>query len=393
LVLLIATVLFVSCASAQEPGEEFVDFEQIPGPTTFDGIKPPLTVGSVTFSGGQVLDAATFLPANRTNVYGTAHFCPGCLPTITIDFSKPASEISFQLINGWTRVVSYTVEDDQGGMAQATLPANFDGGETTISLPSSDVMQVEIRGDSSSKFGFFIDSVSFTVEAEEFKISFSAFIPGDHVTGPPTEKCFSFDLPPVRQLFFKGDNRNFSATAASFRTRQLVTVIANEAEDADGLKEGTIQNLVGESRSYASDALDDGKIDANDEDDIKDDCTLFHDSATAGPDSMVVQIDRVNADTVQVDLDGGPGMPLSTAAQVFGTLDWDFTITIDTSSGMPEWTLTGEHDGFPAYELYINDTEIYRYSPGPAPYSFFTQVRKLLGPLDVEVGNLSGTLP
>jgi hypothetical protein len=136
--------------------------------------------------------------------------------------------------------------------------------------------------------------------------------------------------------------------------------------------------------------LDDGKIDASDEDGIKNDCTLFHDSATAGPDSMVVQVDRVNADTVQVDLDGGPGMPLSMAAQVFATLDWDFTITIDTSSGMPEWTLTGKHDGFPAYELYINDTEIYRYSPGPAPYSFFTQVRKLLPPLDVKVGNLSG---
>jgi len=34
-----------------------------------------------------------------------------------------------------------------------------------------------------------------------------------------------------------------------------------------------------------------------------------------------------------------------------GTLDWDYTITIDTEIEPPEWTLTGRHDGFPAYEL------------------------------------------
>jgi hypothetical protein len=140
--------------------------------------------------------------------------------------------------------------------------------------------------------------------------------------------------------------------------------------------------------------LADGKIDENDEDGIRNDCVLFHDAATAEPDDMVVTVTRQTADSVQVDLDGGPSNPLIPFyGRPFGSLDWDFTITIDTSTGTPEWTLTGRHDGFPAYEIYINDMEIYRYSPGPAPYDFVTQVRKLFPPLDVNVGNLSGTLP
>ncbi len=89
----------------------------------------------------------------------------------------------------------------------------------------------------------------------------------------------------------------------------------------------------------------------------------------------------------------GPANPLAIFAEGFGSLDWDFTIEIDTSGGTPQWTLTGRHDGFPAYEIYLNDTEIYRYSPGSPPYEFLTHVRKLLGRKDVNVGNLSGSLP
>ncbi|MCZ6863360.1 MAG: hypothetical protein O7I42_24390, partial [Alphaproteobacteria bacterium] len=341
---------------------------------------------------GQVLDATNFLPVNPTSVYGTAFFCPGCLPTLTIEFAEPVSDLSMFLMNGQTFVVTYFVEDDQGGMTQITLQPNFASGAGTVMLPSSGIRMATISG-SASAFDFFIDNISFVAEAQEFMINFTAFIPADNVTGGP-QFCFTFEFtPPTRRLFFKGDNRDFSPTSNFFRVRELVTVIPNESADPDGLKEGSIQRLVKETRSYASDALADGKIDENDEDGIKNDCVLFHDAATASNASMSVTVTRLTADSVQVDLDGGPSNPLlGNIGQVLGSLDWDFTITIDTSTGTPEWTLTGRHDGFPAYEIYINDIEIYRRSPGPAPYQFRTQVRKLLPPLDVTVSE-SGTLP
>ena len=48
------------------------------------------------------------------------------------------------------------------------------------------------------------------------------------------------------------------------------------------------------------------------------------------------------------------------------------------------------HDGFPAYELYVNGQTIYTYSPGPGPYGF-GDILKLFPPLDVSV-NSSGDL-
>lgn len=38
-----------------------------------------------------------------------------------------------------------------------------------------------------------------------------------------------------------------------------------------------------------------------------------------------------------------------------------------TPEGKAHYTLTGEHGGFQAYELYINKNAIYTYSPGRTP--------------------------
>ncbi len=198
--------------------------------------------------------------------------------------------------------------------------------------------------------------------------------------------------PKKRRLFFGGDNRSFSPTGETFRLRQRVTVITEEVIDPDGLKEGTIQNLVKESRSYAEDALDDGVIDANDEDGIANDCTLFHDADTAQSDSMMVTVLRDSPTKVFVRMEGGPGMPLSSLAEIFGRVDWFLTLTIDTATGTPEWRLAGRHDGFPAYELYTNDLEIYRYGPGIPPFTYKDHLKKLGQPMDVAVDK-SGSLP
>ncbi len=122
LILLLATG---ANAAALAQSQNLIDFEEFSGPSFFTGIQPPLTVGLATFSGGQILDAATFLPVNPTIVYGTAFFCPGCLPTLTIEFAEPVSDLSIFLMNGQTFIVTYFVEDDQGGMTQITLQPNF----------------------------------------------------------------------------------------------------------------------------------------------------------------------------------------------------------------------------------------------------------------------------
>ena len=137
-----------------------IDFEQFTGPAQFDSIHPPLAIGIATISGGQLLNAATFLPVDQSVVYGTAYFCSGCLPSITIDFSQKVANFSVFVVNGQTFTVSYTVEDDLGDVQNASLPANFLSGAGTIMLPSSGITQVRITSNAIA-WDFFIDNVRF----------------------------------------------------------------------------------------------------------------------------------------------------------------------------------------------------------------------------------------
>ena len=232
-----------------------------------------------------------------------------------------------------------------------------------------------------------------TQVAKQFTINVSTFIPGNHVVGPPQAFCLNFSEPRAgiwKQLFFAGDNRSFSATAGSYKTRQLVTVVAKEAADEDGIKDDTTPaNLVGETKAYASDALEDGSIDAADDDGVLNDCHLLHDRGRASNASMRISVTRIDAHKVSAHLFGGAANPLVIGAPA---IDWDFTITLDTSGSQPQWTLQGAHDSFPAYEIYINNVSIYAFDPGPPPYTLVDHLGGLFPPLDISVDPLSGHL-
>lgn len=162
----VTIILFSICSLqlvlAQNQGSsQTIDFEDFSGPSLFDSIEPPLKALSATFSGGEVLTNTTFLPADQSSVYGTAFFCAGCSPTITIDFNQKVSNFTALLLNGEVFNVTYTVEDDQGGTQLITLAANFEGGAGTITLPEKGIRHIEISGDT-GEFDFFIDNVQFT---------------------------------------------------------------------------------------------------------------------------------------------------------------------------------------------------------------------------------------
>lgn len=154
-------VLLLGVAGPAAGQSVTIDFEQFSGPSVFTSADPPLTVDVATFTGGQLLNAATFLPADPSNVYGTAFFCSGCLPTLTIDFSEPVSDVSFLLLNGQTFVVTYFIMDDQGDMHTISLAPNFDSGAGIVSLASDGVMMVTISGNTGS-WDFLIDNVTYT---------------------------------------------------------------------------------------------------------------------------------------------------------------------------------------------------------------------------------------
>jgi glucodextranase-like protein len=221
----------------------------------------------------------------------------------------------------------------------------------------------------------------------EFTIKYATYIPDNNIPGPaihPQSYCTALALPPVRRLFFKGDNRSSSsAFGASSRGAQQITLVPEQCKDPDGFKEGSYAQRNDQTRAYASDALDDGTINAADDDGVANDCKLFHNSGFAGTGTFRFSTTRVGPHAVKVLLDGSPADPLIALSP---HIDWTLEITIDTSNpDVPRYTITGTHDGFPDHEIYINGRQVYFFHG--------TDISALWGGTgDVHV-NKSGTLP
>ena len=124
-------------------------------------------------------------------------------------------------------------------------------------------------------------------------------------------------------------------------------------------------------------------IDIDDNDGLGD-CHLQEAIGQASTSNMHIDVQRLDSQTVQIELSGSASNPLSLLGSAFGKIDWDLIIELETDelTGATSWDILGAHDGFPAYEIYINGTRIHKHDPGPAPYSI-RQVLKLSGTLDI----------
>ncbi|MBE9552993.1 MAG: hypothetical protein IMF05_05980, partial [Proteobacteria bacterium] len=196
----IAALIVVTTPLAAGPaqaGEEFIDFEEFTGPRKLAAAEPPLTMGTASFSGGQIVsNVATLRRVNRSTVYGTAHFCNGCQSTITIEFSQPVSNVSFMLMNGRLARPWFEIRDDTGQTIEFRLGSYFgQGSRKLITLPSSGIKKIVIgQTDSVTAFWwqFYIDNLRYTVdEGQQYLVNFSAFVPHDNVPAAPTAFCLS----------------------------------------------------------------------------------------------------------------------------------------------------------------------------------------------------------
>lgn len=232
------------------------------------------------------------------------------------------------------------------------------------------------------------------VTAGAFTIAFSAFIPSDHVPGPHLHPQSYRGLAPPRRLVFAGDDRGFDVDAASYRARQVVTVIPDEAEDPDGLLEGSKRNLGGISESFvASRALSDGRLDARDRDGAMGDRRLDHGRAATSTEGMIIDDPvRLGPHKVFVRLRTSPrGGPRNELIAGSPSIDWDIGITIDASGPEPIYEVAGTWDGYPAAELYINRQAVFTFSPGDGPASTVDLLGLLPGRADFDFAR-RGTL-
>jgi ribosomal protein S19 len=132
------------------------NFESYTGPSTFGGPAQTITdAGGATFTGGTILTAETFLPADETTVYATAG---GLSNPITITDPSGFNNFFFDLYNGQTYADTYVIADNAGHSATFTLAPNVSSGNALVGFPSTGT-QITITAED-PHWDFSIDNVT-----------------------------------------------------------------------------------------------------------------------------------------------------------------------------------------------------------------------------------------
>jgi hypothetical protein len=214
-------------------------------------------------------------------------------------------------------------------------------------------------GSTASCYGDNFGSVSVTYNlGRQYHISLSAFIKPSVVPAFPGEAgpgvCFL--LSPRTKLRYSGDDRDFdpSLTTNSFRVHDEITI------DQAGSIVSNEQPATGISRSWAPDAFDSNGTFTSEAlaDTVLDDCHLLHGQKQATTDGMTINVIPVSANVLNVRLLGKVGNPLLPGSTFWAPIQWDLTLTIDSSSNPAQISFTGFHTCYPAVELYVKELGI-----------------------------------
>jgi hypothetical protein len=228
-------------------------------------------------------------------------------------------------------------------------------------------------------------------------ITINTFIPDNYVDDPI----------PFSSQIYEGDDRTTGTPArakwdkdGSHRTQQKFNVIPFRnmgdadglednayANDPDGVKNDAWLNHCGTTNRYhKTSSLAGGKISAA----AKADTTLGDNnlktaSGTASTSGMKVEPTWLGDRKIKVKCTVKSGNPLAPSFNG-NEIDYVLELTIDyTDAANPRYSLTGEHDGFPAYEVYIGTRRIHHYDPlatGEGLTSLFDPMDKSVSQID-----------
>ncbi|OFW43883.1 MAG: hypothetical protein A3J29_15980 [Acidobacteria bacterium RIFCSPLOWO2_12_FULL_67_14b] len=199
----------------------------------------------------------------------------------------------------------------------------------------------------------------------EVTITVNSFIPEEWVTSPFLGGAENTQI-------FEGDNRSFQRTGSS-RIHQEVR-ISLTAPPLNIVKIGKtvlydkVSSLDGANRLTTA-----AKADT-----VLGDSTLKIAEATASSNGVTIQTTR-SGNVVTAVLSGGVNNPLVVSPDI----DYQVTVSIDFSDGPnPTFSVTGSHDGFPNYEMCINERRLYQHDHGSqTPFSLFPPMEFTIGPI------------
>lgn len=192
----------------------------------------------------------------------------------------------------------------------------------------------------------------------EVSITVNVFIPEQWVDHPNV----------LAGTVFEGDNRSWSR-AGSSRIHQEVRLSLNPNSFRNLPKIGTTREY---HKASSLDSSQNITIAARNDTSLNDGL-LKVGEATASM-SSVTATRQQSGNVVTVHLVGSVGNPLVTSP----TIDYEISFSVDFSDPANlQFTLIGDHDGFPNYEVYVNTEHIHGYAHGSeTPFSLIHPMEK-----------------
>jgi hypothetical protein len=329
---------------------------------------------SAAYQGGDV--SLTPHPAAGWRFTGWSGDCTGTADCVVSMNQTRSVSATFELIQHRLTVAvsgSGTVDSSPSGInCPLDCIEDYTGGSVTLSAHPAPGWQLrawsgDCTGSAACSIAMVQDrSVSATFEripvpvGRTFHVELRSFIPGDHLLGPGG--C-AFKHHP-RKVYFEGDDRGFRADVllGDYRTEQAIDLSVPQATGRN------YTDNVGITRKYASDALADGSISKSDRDGTLHDCHLLDDQGyadTSGSHFRHSVSTIING--VSVHFHGNVGNPIALPRpfnRAVCNVDYELDVDIvQQLSGGYRYAVSGEHDGFPAFEIYINNQPVYRFMP------------------------------
>ena len=244
---------------------------------------------------------------------------------------------------------------------EVTLPVSKDGDTVQVDISVANVADGLLDSE------VVIDQISEEdkTDYEDIDIKFKAFIPSEAVSLVPdiiTKNPRGLPVNPLSlSLIFSGDNRSFSYDG-SYRSLQDVTVTADPEKLP--VVPGSLVRDFGETKGYF--AYQGSQVPGqpfwwwqlNPEEKDKHWRQTSLQVTDANNDILV---ERVAPDTVKTTLKVRAGIPLLPGAPL---IDAKMEVFVRQKEGKkPEYKINARHDGFPAYELYIDRKLVYSHDP------------------------------
>lgn len=211
-----------------------------------------------------------------------------------------------------------------------------------------------------------------------FDVAVRAFIPPLYVHGPEPYCSFPGDA----GVLYNGNNRTYNRFSSSYKVHNSVMLLPT-------IGMGTLKvTAVGFTKRYQGNAVSPDGMSLL-EDTVLHDCYLLDDRGQEQNYGLQIDLASYGAQSVTTHIYGSAGNPLTPPA-LTPTIDWDYWLTISTVNPVsPQYSISGSHDCFPAWEAYIGYMPVDQY--WPSDYSPATITYCLSGFGSVTV-NSSGTV-